>query len=141
WANVPPELCSTRHKQTPPTRNTSRTGLPWWRAESNHRAADRRASAGVNYGRWLGVSDGLVGEKGQAVTDGAGVDELHVFVAADLAEKARASTEHERVDHHPQLVDEVVLEQRAHQLEAGIDDDVPVSLSSQRRDPTYYVAG
>jgi hypothetical protein len=90
--------------------------------------------------RWLGVSDGLVGEDGQAVTDGAGVDEAHVFLAAGLAEEALANTEHERVDHQPQLVDEVVLYQRVHELEAGIDDDVPVNLSAQLRDRIYYVA-
>ena len=86
------------------------------------------------------VADWLVGEEDQAVTDGAGVDEAHVFRAAGLAEESFASTEHERVDHQPQLVDEVVLYQRVHELKAGIDDDVPVNLSAQRRDLIYDVA-
>jgi len=42
-----------------------------------------------------------------------------------LAEQALAGSEHDRVDHQSQLVDEVVLEQRGQELEAGGDDDVP----------------
>jgi hypothetical protein len=33
----------------------------------------------------LGVSDELVGEVGEAVTDGPGVDEAHGFLVAGLA--------------------------------------------------------
>jgi len=43
-----------------------------------------------------------------------------------LAEQALAGSEHDRVDHQSQLVDEVVLDQRAYELEARVDDDVPV---------------
>jgi hypothetical protein len=59
--------------------------------------------------RPLGVSDGLVGKEGEVVTDGSGADEAHGFLVADLAEEALAGPEHDRVDHQPQLVDEVVL--------------------------------
>jgi hypothetical protein len=34
------------------------------------------------------------------------------FPVADLAEKALAGPEHDRVDHQPHLVDEVMLRQR-----------------------------
>src|SRR5436305_1406167 len=73
----------------------------------------------------LGVSDGLVGEVGEAVPDPLGVEEAHGFLVAGLAEEALPGAEHDRVDHQPQLVDEVVLHQRAHELEAGVDDDLP----------------
>ena len=81
--------------------------------------------------RPLGVPDGLVGEDGDAVTDGLGVDEAHGFLVAGLAEEALAGPEHDREDLQPQLVDEVVLDQRARELEAGGDDDFPVELLLQ----------
>ncbi len=65
--------------------------------------------AGLAQDVGLGVSDGLVGEEGEVVTDGLGVDEAHGFLVAGLAEEALAGPEHDRVDHQPQLVDEVVL--------------------------------
>src|ERR1035438_10372299 len=40
----------------------------------------------------------------------------------------------------PQLVDEVVLHQRVHELEAGVDDDVPAYLLLQLRDLVRHVA-
>jgi hypothetical protein len=73
-----------------------------------------------------GVSDGLVGEDGDAVTDGLRVGEAHGFLVAGLAEESRAGPEHDRVDHQPQLVDEVVFYQRARELGAAEDDDFPV---------------
>ena len=76
--------------------------------------------------RLLGVSHELVGEKGQAVTDGLSADEAHRFLVAGLAEQALAGPDHERVDEQPKLVDEVVLDQRAPELIAGVDDDIPV---------------
>src|SRR5687767_11599940 len=60
--------------------------------------------------RPLGVSDALVGEEGDAVTDGLGVDEAHGLLVAGLAEEALAGPEHDREDLQPQLVDEVVLD-------------------------------
>jgi hypothetical protein len=74
------------------------------------------------------VSDGLVGEDGDAVTEGLGVEEAHGFRVAGLAEEARAGAEHDREDLQPQLVDEVVLDQRACELEAGGDVDFSVEL-------------
>ena len=58
---------------------------------------------------WLGVSDGLVGEVGEVVIDGAGFDQAQGFLVAGFAEEPLAGAEHDRVDHQPQLVDEVVL--------------------------------
>ena len=49
--------------------------------------------------RPLGVSDALVDEIGEAVTDGSRVDEAHRLLVAGLAEEALASPEHDRVDH------------------------------------------
>jgi hypothetical protein len=68
--------------------------------------------------------DRLVGEE-RKVIDGLVADQAHELLAAGLAEQAPAGPEHDRVDHQPQLVDEVVLEQHVHELEAGGDDDVP----------------
>jgi hypothetical protein len=61
----------------------------------------------------LGVWDGLVGEVGEVVTDRLGVDEAHGLLVAGLAEEALAGPEHDREDLQPQLVDQVVLQQRA----------------------------
>ena len=58
---------------------------------------------------------GLVGEQGEAVTDGLGLNEAHRLDLADLAEEAPAGPERERVDEKPHLVDEVVLDQRVRQ--------------------------
>src|SRR6266513_3315911 len=81
--------------------------------------------------RWLGVSDGLVGEEGDAVIECPGIDEAHGFLIAGLAEEALTGPEDDRVDLQPQFVDEVMLYQRAQELEAAGDDDVPVQLVLQ----------
>src|SRR5687768_3767398 len=65
-----------------------------------------------------GVPDGLVGEDCDAVTECLVVDEAHGFLVAGLAEEAFASPEHDWEDLQPQLVDEIVLNQRAQELEA-----------------------
>jgi hypothetical protein len=49
----------------------------------------------------LGVSDELVGEEGEAVTDGLDIDEAHGFLVAGLAEEALAVPERDRVDEQP----------------------------------------
>lgn len=74
----------------------------------------------------LGVLDELVSEEGEAATDGLGIEEAHGFLVAGLAEEAFTGPEHNRVDDQPQFVGEVVLDQRALELIAGVDDDVPV---------------
>ena len=76
--------------------------------------------------RPLGLPDDLVGEEDDIALDGLGVDEAHRFLVAGLAEEALTGTEHDRVDLQPQLVDQVVLDERAYELEAGGDDDFPV---------------
>ena len=79
----------------------------------------------------LDVSDGLVGEEGDAVVECPDVDEAHGFLVAGLAEEALASPNHDREDLQPQLVDEIVLDQRVHKLKAGGDVDLPVLLVLQ----------
>jgi hypothetical protein len=51
----------------------------------------------------LGVPDEGVGEVGETVTDGPGIDEAQGFLVAGLAEQALAGPEHDRVDRQPQL--------------------------------------
>jgi hypothetical protein len=58
----------------------------------------------------LGPSHDLVGEEGEAVTDGPGVEEAHRLDVAGLPKQALAGTEHDREDDQPQLVDQAVLE-------------------------------
>src|SRR5262245_16707930 len=79
----------------------------------------------------LGVSDGLVGEDGDAITEGLRADQAQRLLVAGLAEEALAGTEHDREDLQPQLVDEVVLDQRAGELEAAGDVDFPGQLLLQ----------
>jgi hypothetical protein len=67
----------------------------------------------------------LVGEVGDAALEGLGVEEAHGFLVAGLAEQALAGPVGDREDPQPQLVDQVVLDQRACELKAAGDDDVP----------------
>jgi hypothetical protein len=73
--------------------------------------AGRTSGAFRNAGcrRPLGLPDELVGE-GDAVTDCLGIDEAHRFLVAGLAEQSLACPEHDREDHRPQLVDQIVLD-------------------------------
>jgi TrwC relaxase len=87
----------------------------------------------------LGVTGRLVGEVGEVVNR-AGADQAQGFLVAGLAEEPLACPEDDRVDHQPQLVDEVVLDQRVQELEAGGDDDVPGYLLLQFRDRVHDVA-
>src|SRR5947209_699006 len=88
----------------------------------------------------LRLADQLVGEEDEPVTDGLGVDEAHGFLVAGLPEEAPAVPEHDREDDQPQLIDQVVLDQRAPELIAGVDDDLPVQLLLQPRDLVDHVA-
>jgi hypothetical protein len=56
------------------------------------------------------------------------VSTRHRFLVAGLAAQAAAGPEHDRDDLQPQFVDEVVLHQRAQELEAAGDDDPRVEL-------------
>src|SRR5207249_3254380 len=69
-----------------------------------------------------------------------GAYEPHRFLVAGLAEEALAGPEHDRVDLQAQLVDEIVLHQRAYELEAGPDDDFAVLLMLQSRNLVHHVA-
>src|SRR5919204_2028501 len=68
---------------------------------------------GLQADQALGVSDGLVGEEDDAVTEALGADEAHGLLVAGLAEEALARPEHDWEDLHPKFVDEVVLYQHA----------------------------
>src|SRR5436309_16115690 len=73
--------------------------------------------------RPLGRPRSEVGE----VVDGPGLEEAHRPLLAGLAEDALAGPEHDRVDHQPQLVDQVVVQQRADEPDAAGDDDLPAN--------------
>src|SRR5215469_4095379 len=88
----------------------------------------------------IGVSDGLVGNGDDAVLDGLGVHLAQRLLGADLAEEALAGAEHNREDLQPQLVDQVMLHQRADELEAGWNDDAPRDPLLQLRDHLRRVA-
>ena len=49
--------------------------------------------------------------------------------------------EHERVDHQPQLVDQVVLDQGAGELPAAVEDDLAVEPLLELGDLVDHVAG
>src|SRR5207245_2631929 len=53
-----------------------------------------------------------------------GLDEVEREALGLVAEEALAGAEHDREDHQPQLVDEVVLEQRLHELTAAGDQEL-----------------
>ena len=81
-----------------------------------------------------------VDEDGHAVADDLRVDEPQRLLVARLAEEALAASEHDGEDHQPELVDEVVLDQRLHEPGAAVDDDVAVLLLLQLRDFLHDVA-
>ena len=62
------------------------------------------------------------------------------FLSLGLAEEALARPEHDREDDQPQLVDQVVLDQRSPELMAGRDDDLSVQLLLEPRDLGHHVA-
>src|SRR4051812_30341454 len=78
--------------------------------------------------RRRGLPDELVAEEREALADGFGVEEAHGFLVAGLAEQAPPRPEHDREDDQPQLVDEVVLDERATEPMAARDDDFAVEL-------------
>src|SRR5215469_2038748 len=102
----------------------------------------QRQSLGNRAGPWmpLRVTDGLVGEEGDAAVEGLGVDQAHGLLAACRAEETLACPQYDWEDLQSQLIDQVVLSQRAHELEAGGHDDVPGYLLLQLRDLAQHVA-
>src|SRR5215218_2665033 len=88
----------------------------------------------------LCLPDERVGEEDEALTDGLGVDEAHGLLVARLVEEALAGPEHDREEDQPQLVDQVMLDQRAPELIAGRDDDFSVELLLQPRDLLHDIA-
>ena len=82
----------------------------------------------------------LVGHVDEAVTGGPAADETERLLAARLAEQALAGPDHDREDEQPQLIHEVVLEQRASELIAAVDHDVPVHVLLQPGDLLDHVA-
>src|SRR5271154_2525365 len=77
--------------------------------------------------------DELVSEEGHAVIDGLVVEQAHGLRVVGLAEQALAGPKHDREDLQSQLVDQVGLYQRAHELEAGQDEDLAVQLLLELR--------
>jgi hypothetical protein len=102
------------HVKTSPAANLCHVGTPMIAvaAEATPRRSTRAAHARVPtltpeaddqpdrpYG--LGLADNLVGEEGEAVTDGPGVEEPHALLVAGLLEEALAGPERDWVDHQP----------------------------------------
>ena len=100
----------------------------------------RRASRGSPAAILRAELRDLVGHVDEAVTDGPAAGEADRLLAAGLAEEALAGPDHDGEDEQPQLIHEVVLEQRAPELVAGVDDDVPVQLPLQPGDLLDHVA-
>jgi hypothetical protein len=79
----------------------------------------------------------LVGEAGDAALEGQqDVEEAHGFLVAGLAEQALAGPGGDWEDLRPQLVGQVVLDQRAYELKAVGDDGCP-RLLARVADTTY----
>ncbi len=57
-----------------------------------------------------GASDRLVRDEGEAVANGRRVDEPQGLPVGGLTEEALAGAKHDREDHEPELIDEVVLD-------------------------------
>src|SRR5262249_31101752 len=109
------------------------------------RASVRDPSGRLNGGHRLhrhalSGSDDLVDDVWEVVTDDSVGDEAQGQLVAGLVEEAFAGPEHERVDHQPQLVDEIVVDQCVHELETGGHDDFPVQPLLQLRHLSHGVA-
>ncbi len=76
----------------------------------------------------LGRSDDFVGEIGKVV-NGPAVDKAHRHFGARLIKEPVTGAEHDRVDHQPHLVDQILLHESVHQLDAARDDDFSILLS------------
>jgi hypothetical protein len=76
-----------------------------WGARRFHKSRAKREQAGHDvqpaWALRACFPDDLVGEEGEAVTDGPGVDEAHALLVAGLVEEALAGPERDRVDHQP----------------------------------------
>src|SRR6202035_3992815 len=83
----------------------------------------------------------LVDEDGDAVTDDLRVHQPHWLLAGRVAEETLAAPQDDGEDHQPQLVDQVVLKKRLHELGAAVHDDVPVGPVPEARDLPRNVAG
>src|SRR3984957_7895944 len=94
----------------PPVREAKRTGRTG-RCRPKKGAGRPRPTH-----RPLGVSAEVIGVEDQATTDRPQVDEPHGLLVADLVEQANTSPEHDRVDDQPELVGQVVLYSRTHEL-------------------------
>ena len=70
-------------------------------ARGSHRARSSRELSNVAHGTALGLADDLLGEEGEAVADGPGVEEAHAVLVAGLLEEAFAGPERDRVNHQP----------------------------------------
>jgi len=111
-----PRACRTRAADTlvlggvTSGRGVSRRALAyawsWTTADDFSRMAARR-QAGIRASqpgavrRPLGLADDLVGEEGEAVADGPGVEEAHAVLVAGLLEEAFAGPQGDRVNHQP----------------------------------------
>src|SRR6185312_11161773 len=67
-------------------------------------------------GRTSGRSGSCVGGDLDAVADGLRAEQAHRLLLTRLGEQALAASEHDREDHQAQLVHEIVLDQRLHEL-------------------------
>ena len=75
---------------------------PAWPAREAAIAPDPAEKlSNVAHGTALGLADDLVGEEGEAVADGPGVEEAHAVLVAGLLEEAFAGPERDRVNHQP----------------------------------------
>src|SRR5919108_2128390 len=104
----------------PAAMNEARIRCTWLRA-AYKTLKGVRGSRARSSSHHLHSSDRLVREENDAVIEAPGIDEPHWLLVARLAEEALALAEHDREDLQPQLVDELVLDQRPQELEAAGD--------------------
>src|SRR5215208_7214386 len=81
-----------------------------------------------------------VDDDGDTVADDPRIDQHHRLLVARVAEETLSLAQDDREHHQPELVDEVVLDERTHQGGAAVDDDVDVDLVLQPRDLYRHMA-
>src|SRR5262245_2435203 len=73
--------------------------------------------------------------------DGPRFGEVELQAVDPVRERALAAAQDRREDHQPELVDEVVLEQRSHERAAAVDEDRARGLVLELLEPAHDVAG
>ncbi len=83
----------------------------------------------------------LVGQDNDAVrSNRLGIHQLHARLLTAVAKQRPAAPEHDREDHQAVFINQVMLHERLHELDAAVDEDIPARLLAKRNDASLKIA-